>query len=122
MKDVTIMNRIDKLTVKCRELDDRVLELDRACEYPFKAGAMKCVNRSLDIWEVTKTHQNKIDSAHKRHAKVMTQIINLVASSEDPLEMFETCQKENGYLSGYISCDYDYFLDELQEAIQNKGS
>jgi predicted transcriptional regulator len=122
MKDVTIMNRIDKLTVTCRELDKRIEELDKACEYPYKAGAMKCVNRSLDIWEITKGHQNKIDSANRRHAKTMTQVIKLIASSQNPLEMFETVQKENGYMSGFISCDYDYFLDELHKAIENKGS
>ena len=68
---------VTRLT-KAKQLNNEIDELEEALNYPYKKGAMECVNKRLDIWEPTKRHLNKINSRVKKASKLDVEIIDLI--------------------------------------------
>lgn len=79
-------NVLTQLLNEYRQASEGLDSLNVACDYPYAKGAMTCVNRSTDTWEITATWKRKIEQKERRIIGISNRIqkrcITLVGSDE----------------------------------------
>lgn len=66
--------RIKTIVKQLASINDKIVELDKAIEYPYKAGHMVCINRSTDTWDTTKKHDNMVNTQIKKESKLWDEL------------------------------------------------
>lgn len=78
---------------RIRDFEEFANQLDRDCEYPFKQGAMVCINKAVDSWGISARWASKMNTTQSRITVQQNEIDELITANYirecDYLELME---------------------------------
>lgn len=79
--DKKVQNALKVRFKRIRDFEEFANQLDRDCEYPFKRGAMVCINKAVDSWGISARWASKMNTTQKRIGVQESEIDEIITAN-----------------------------------------